>query len=1461
MPGPVANQISRLQRVYQLAPHTQALTALLEHGLDSAYAITVLAKDTFVRTMSDALGGEDVAALTYTRAQAVYSSVLHVAMSYLGARRMPALGSAELGGHLIDPLAELDTQGEGPGQGTAAFAQATLEDLFGNQDYCACDDCQSIISPAAYLVDLLHYIDNDHCTPPGQNPEQVLLARRPDIGTLPLTCDNTNVPVPYIDLVNETLEYYVGQGMSLAGYKGHNTDGVMSAAELAASPQFGDDDPARRAYTTLKQAWSPAPLPFHRDLEVLRQLFTQLGTSLHEVMKALRSNDSAGPAPTAPGPFGWCHILAERIGISPPEYQLLTDSSLPLHAVYGVPDSPDVIGALSSLQEYSRATGISYDDIAGILQSRFVNPASDLVPLLQALEVSPQTLQDLHQGHLTAQQFGALLPAGLDISRYGAADVDHVADWATANYDRIMRLITIAADDAHPCDPSTMTIRYLDPDPTANALRQVDLLRMLRFIRLWKKLGLSIQQTDNLITALGAPPSPATGTDLQALDASCAALLPRIGYAYELLDLLGLDPGDELDGLLACWAPIGTSGPASLYARMFLNPTVLSNDSIFAPDILGGILAGAPASPLLPHKTALCAALNLTSAEFDLITGPLPGLGFDATTELTLGNITAIYRRGWLGRTLGISALELLSLLHYTGADAFTLPAADPAQPFRLPLLDFCQLVQSLSAAGLQPVQALYLLWNVDLSGVSVPPPAVASALAASLRAGLAAVDAEFTLTGSLTPDRAESLMAHVLGTAAADVFFGLVNGTFLTSTPFAYPPAALPQAVIDSSRGSLRYDDLAKQLTFAGYLDAPTLASMQAAAAGDTALLAGLTALAAAHSQAVDAFFAANDSPTLGLRSLFDAYVASTDPDRLAVLLSGLMPVLASRRRQEQALTLVAAAAGCDLSFPAALLTDPGVLHAEAAPAAAAIEDFTELARPGLSVAFFPGNDPAAPAGQIDDADPVTHGPDHPLPAATGGGTVIAARWSGYLLSPQDGDYNLAITPVPGGTVTLSVNDAAIPMADTGGGRFTSQAPIALGASTLIPIELTVTGLSSTVAVAWQTAGTGWQPIPPASLFSATLVDRMRKNYLRFLKTVALADNLTLTADEIAYLAKSPELNADGQAWANVLAVDGPTAPAVYADLAAVLDGLLAYSRLKATYSPASARMLDALTSIPAVAGTAPLLALTCWDAGSLGVLVSRYYGTADLGAVPHLISALRKLDDAFAVLRKCHLSADTLVAAATNDPTAEVVSDFQAAVRSRYAESDWLAIVKPVNDATREMCRDALVAYILLTSGDAILHQLGVQTTTNRIATAEDLFSYFLMDVAMQPCMETSRIRHALSAIQLFIERCLRNLEPAVNPGDIAAAQWAWRKRFRVWQANREVFLWPENWLEPTLRDDQSPIFKTTMSHLLQCDITDDTAAGSTSTTSPASSKSPSSNHAGCTTSRGTMATTSRT
>jgi Neuraminidase-like domain len=49
---------------------------------------------------------------------------------------------------------------------------------------------------------------------------------------------------------------------------------------------------------------------------------------------------------------------------------------------------------------------------------------------------------------------------------------------------------------------------------------------------------------------------------------------------------------------------------------------------------------------------------------------------------------------------------------------------------------------------------------------------------------------------------------------------------------------------------------------------------------------------------------------------------------------------------------------------------------------------------------------------------------------------------------------------------------------------------------------------------------------------------------------------------------------------------------------------------------------------------------------------------------------------------------------------------------------------------------------------------------------------------------------------------------------------------KRYRVWQANREIFLFPENWLEPEFRDDKTDLFQELEGALLQGDVSNDLA-----------------------------------
>jgi len=52
----------------------------------------------------------------------------------------------------------------------------------------------------------------------------------------------------------------------------------------------------------------------------------------------------------------------------------------------------------------------------------------------------------------------------------------------------------------------------------------------------------------------------------------------------------------------------------------------------------------------------------------------------------------------------------------------------------------------------------------------------------------------------------------------------------------------------------------------------------------------------------------------------------------------------------------------------------------------------------------------------------------------------------------------------------------------------------------------------------------------------------------------------------------------------------------------------------------------------------------------------------------------------------------------------------------------------------------------------------------------------------------------------------------------------QWDWMAQYRIWEANRKVFLFPENWLEPELRTSKSEFFEALENELLQDQISDE-------------------------------------
>lgn len=175
----------------------------------------------------------------------------------------------------------------------------------------------------------------------------------------------------------------------------------------------------------------------------------------------------------------------------------------------------------------------------------------------------------------------------------------------------------------------------------------------------------------------------------------------------------------------------------------------------------------------------------------------------------------------------------------------------------------------------------------------------------------------------------------------------------------------------------------------------------------------------------------------------------------------------------------------------------------------------------------------------------------------------------------------------------------------------------------------------------------------------------------------------------------------------------------------------------------------------------------------------------------------------------------------------TAEIIkSNF----KKKYSHNEWKEVVISINDKLREKRRDALENYLIVN---------GITVSSNHskkweIANRDDLFEHYLIDTQMCSMSMTSRIKQAISATQLFIQRILLNLEKHYINGHWVeltvdknwAEEWKWRKNYRVWEANRKIFLYPENWIEPELRDDKTVFFKDFESELLQSEVNADAA-----------------------------------
>jgi hypothetical protein len=363
-------QLERIERLFQIAPRYADVKRLLDDGFSSAHVIRSFGRSAFVAKYHEALGGSDEAGLLFDRAESVTYQALALHTKYA-----PPLNprSAFV---LPDPASPSTS---------AAPKTAEFPSLFGAADACACEHCLSVLSPAAYFVDLLEFLGKHPSTLTKDEATKwsaadVLLGRvtgdppsfpgRPDLRSILLTCDNSDIPVPYVDLVNEILEHAVAS--TLAGpdpvYPEHiATSGT--AADLAALQAIlpGEEGAHAAAYATLATAVYPFALPFHFWANEARAYLTHLGVPRYALMQTLQRGGSV------PGVEA---IAGERLGLSPLERRIIAGSLPPedapsLAELWGLTGS-QTTADLTGVALFLDRSGLTFDELVELLDTSFI---------------------------------------------------------------------------------------------------------------------------------------------------------------------------------------------------------------------------------------------------------------------------------------------------------------------------------------------------------------------------------------------------------------------------------------------------------------------------------------------------------------------------------------------------------------------------------------------------------------------------------------------------------------------------------------------------------------------------------------------------------------------------------------------------------------------------------------------------------------------------------------------------------------------------------------------------------------------------------------------------------------------------------------------------------------------------------------------------------------------------------
>lgn len=1475
-------ELKAVQRVFKLAPTFEATDALLSDGLHSAQMVYRIGESEFVRRYGKREGfTPETARKAWNRAADTHAAVLTIIGD------LASFDSGVLPGVLKSSHPDL-----------AKFPN--WHNLFRTGDICHCEHCKSALSPAAYFTDLLMYLrDRSSIKPKGgggfHSVRDILFDRRPDLGYLELNCENALTTLPYVDVVCEVLERAVDAAddndVELTGLAAIPAGGA--AAKAAVKAALDAENVAYGGDFTLSQVDPSDP-----DRWVVH------GTdATYLLKKKATANFFAQSLPNTKATSA--ELRAYPAYVNREAYKKLRAAKYPL----AVPLDLFPEGDAKRQEQRSRAFSLPFDLFAEEVRAGFQKSNLQRWDLMRTLK-GPAAPNNPTEGEVAAEYFGISAdPAAAFDEKRLILDAETTTagqqavwgetgnagwlnpapddDTSIANVRTFLRKTgleyeeLLALLDLPFINPAGgITIQHLDASCDTNkkviqGLNEQKLDRMHRFLRLWRKLsGWRLWELDRVIRCDGIGHNNAAGEWL--LD---EPFLINIYYLGRLKTRLGAKTSvEQLCGLFdnlnaeTHFTKAHEKRADGLYQSLFLNKKLVQPlDPAFAVAAVDA--AGTTAEKISDpqRRPVILAALGIREADLELLatlTRASDGALY-ITDDLTLNNLSFLWRHAWLAKLLKFKAEEWKVVLRLLQQDivrpvgpGVSVPCfADPKMA-----LDFVEKTDHLRNTGFTPDQLNWLLAADRLAKAAVKESDAARFLR-TLRTDLRAIRAEFDpaqyefLEPASDVERLEGLLTGLLQQmhrtdAEARFFVETLRDEMTQEVDGVNLPAgfSFPAVITDSpppvqnQNIPIRYEPV---LRFAGtmtlaqknvLLNDPSLAQVTGLASYQQAIQqlfsaplssVGISDLPPAFSVPATITGAPNNIPIRFGVLRFTGYM--TAAQKTTLLTHASLAAVTGVAAYQQAVDQFFQVPRLALKFLEPVFT----AQLESLPAAA---DFAALSDAGLArrISYDAEQRVLRSVGILSPADKAAL-------------DALSADAS-YRNSVNSLFTQPTIGVFPPERLWLQDAELTFPLRDP------NRDPDDRGNEDLTNLKYNLaTAVKKGLAHLSKTRSQGLVVHQAAAQLGVTeaLTRRLLSEYAilpeallahltgPFADTVGVIDYTTLKttfdgwfwATRIATLWSKWKITL--AEWerlrsltANAQIVDFGALPLDSAAAMASVDPVLRTSRLlrlRASLPESDTTLLEVLVKLDsgAYAAQADFAADVerfndQWTATNVQALI----GALDLAYSNDYLLAenwerVRRALYFVEGLGTDVATANTFASAAMGEAHTKALKSI---LHARFGGETWLTLSAEIQDALRERKRDALAAYLLTQPKLA-------DAPTGKWENTNDLYAYYLLDVEMCSCQLTSRLVQASGSVQLFVQRCFMGIEPEVRVeaegpnGDSAWRWWKWMRKYRVWEANWKVWMWPENWILPELKRDRSSFFKNLEKEILQNEINQST------------------------------------